>query len=217
MTKIPLFVIIIFICVAVGTVIVNQRLQTARDRPAVQRTDSYTRLSNFAVALRAFLNTHSGKWPERLVDLERDQHLSLGYNLVKGAGLYHYRKPADSVPDDWIIMWSDTNHAPVARGQPWGAAGEVAGKDIPGVAFVLTATLHVEALTLEEFAKRSPSAATTGPASAAGAAVPAASSVTPPLLVVQAPQRPPRRLRRQGRCNRPPRPRTWHRHLRRPA
>jgi hypothetical protein len=176
----PIFAAIILACFAVGTALVNHNLEAARERPSVQRIDSINRLRRFALGFRAFLATHSGQWPERLVDVMREQRMPLGSNLVKGAGLYLYRRPGHNVPADWIVMWSETNHAAVPKGHQWGAEGEVASKDVPGVAYVLNASLQVEELTLEEFAKRSPSAAAAR-IDAVGTPTPSATAVGVPV------------------------------------
>lgn len=156
MSKASVFAMIILICFAIGAALVNHNLEAARERPSVQRLDSYNRLKRLASSFRSYLNSHHGQWPEHWSDFLHDQRLGLGVNLVKGGGLYLYRKPPADALADYIIMWSDTNHAVIPKGQQWGSSGQIAAQDIPGVAFVLNASLQVEELTLEEFAKRSP-------------------------------------------------------------
>jgi hypothetical protein len=182
MSKASVFAMIILICFAIGAALVNHNLEAARERPSVQRLDSYNRLKRLASSFRSYLNSHHGQWPEHWSDFLHDQRLGLGVNLVKGGGLYLYRKPPADALADYIIMWSDTNHAVIPKGQQWGSSGQIAAQDIPGVAFVLNASLQVEELTLEEFAKRSP---TIVGASARWAPVPLVQS--PPASSLAAP------------------------------
>jgi hypothetical protein len=143
----------------------------------VQRIESYKRLQQLASAFRAYHRDHHGAWPDHLADMLREQRLGLGYSLVRGAGLYQYRKPPAAAPGDWIIMWSETNHAGVPKGAPFGAEGEVALADIPPIAYVLRADLTVDELSLEQLDQRM--SALPPPAQPA-AAVPAAGTAPGP-------------------------------------
>src|SRR5450432_1735156 len=136
MGRAPIIGLVVLVTVAFGFALVNRQLQAARDRPAVQRIESVKRLQRLAIAFRSYRTAHQGAWPQHIGDLLREQRLGLGFTLVRGAGVYQYRMPQPTAPGDWIIMWSDTNHAGVAQGAPFGAAGEVALKDIPPIAYV---------------------------------------------------------------------------------
>jgi len=197
MTRAPIIGLVVLVTVAFGFALVSRQLEAARDRPAVQRIESVKRLQRLAIAFRIFHSMHYGAWPEHLNDMLREQHLGLGIGLVRGAGIYQYRKPPAGAPDDWIIMWSDTNHAGVAQGAPFGAAGEVALNDIPPIAYVLRADLAVDELSLEQLEQRmsagAPAAQPAGAAPAAGTApgptaapapAPAAAPAPPPAPAV---------------------------------
>ena len=154
MARAPVIGLIVLVTVAVGFALVDRRLQAARERPAVQRIESVKRLQQLAIFFRGYHSVHHGAWPERVGDMLREQHIGQGATLVRGAGIYQYRKPPAGAPGDWIIMWSETNHAGVAQGAPFGATGEVALKDIPPIAYVLRKDLTVDELTLEQLDQR---------------------------------------------------------------
>jgi hypothetical protein len=187
MARAPIIGLVVLVTVAFGFALVNHQLQAARERPAVQRIESYKRLQQLALALRKYHSVHQGAWPDHLLDMLREQRLGLGFNLVRGAGVYQYRKPPAAAPGDWIIMWSDANHAGVPKGAPFGAAGEVALADIPPIAYVLRVDLTVDELSLEQLDQRlsaalpaAPPAAPAPPGGTAPAATPAPAPGTPP-------------------------------------
>jgi hypothetical protein len=184
MNRAPIIGLVVLVTVAFGFALVNRQLQAARERPAVQRIESYKRLQQLAAAFRIYRRDHQGAWPEHLGDMLKEQHLGLGFSLVRGAGVYQYRKPPAGAPGDWIIMWSETNHAGVAKGAPFGAAGEVAQQDIPPIAYVLRRDLAVDELTLEQLDGRLAAVLPIAPAAgpAAPAAPPAGPAPAPPAL-----------------------------------
>jgi hypothetical protein len=194
MTRAPIIGLVVLVTVAFGFALVNRQLQAARERPAVQRIESVKRLQQLALAFRKYHTVHLGAWPEHFGDLLREQRLPAGITLVRGAGVYQYRKPPAGAPGDWIIMWSEANHAGVPKGAPFGAAGEVALNDIPPIAYVLRADLTVDELSLEQLDQRLSAAppAAPPPAQPVGAGAPAGtapgSGSVPPLVPQPAPQ-----------------------------
>ncbi len=177
MARAPIIGLVVLVTVAIGFALVNRQLQAARERPAVQRIESYKRLQQLATAFRTYHKVHLGAWPEHFGDMLKEQRLGLGFALVRGAGVYQYRKPPAGAPGDWIIMWSDTNHAGVATGAPVGAAGEVAQEDIPPIAYALRRDLTVDELSLEQLDQRMSAAL---PAAQPSAAAPAADAAPAP-------------------------------------
>jgi hypothetical protein len=186
MNRAPIIGLVVLVTVAFGFALVDRQLQAARERPAVQRIESYKRLQQLAAAFRLYHRGHQGAWPDHLGDMLKEQHLGLGFSLVRGAGVYQYRKPPAGAPGDWIIMWSETNHAGVAKGAPFGAAGEVAQQDIPPIAYVLRSDLSVDELSLEQLDGRLaavlPTAPAAGPAAAPAPAPPAGPAPAPAAL-----------------------------------
>lgn len=155
MNKATLVAVVMLVVVAAGTMLVHRSLRVAQERPAVQRLESQSRLKQFAAALAAYREHHQA-WPTSLAVLIRDAHLGLGANAVRGGGVYRYRRPPADAGGDYVVMWSETNHAGVSRGELWGGEGQVADHDIPPVAYILDADLRVEELGLDEFARRAP-------------------------------------------------------------
>ena len=155
MNKATLVAILMLAVLAAGAMLVNRSLRSATERPAVQRLASQARLKEFAAALQAYRDHHQA-WPDGLGQLLKDAHLGIMAPAVRGAGVYRYRRPPADAPPDYVVMWSDTNHAGIARGEPWGAAGEVAKDDVPPIAYVLTAGGEVDGLDEAAFKRRAP-------------------------------------------------------------
>jgi type II secretory pathway pseudopilin PulG len=155
MKKSTVAILVALVVLAAGVLLVHQNLRTAQERPTVQRQVSRQRLQQFAEALGAYRQAH-GAWPDSLLQVVREARLGFGANAVRGAGIYRYRKPPAGTADDYVVMWSDTNHAGVKAGQPWGGEGQVAAADVPPVAYILNAGLKVEELGLDEFVRRAP-------------------------------------------------------------
>lgn len=149
----------------VGAVVVYNEFRAAELRPAVQRQLSELRLKQFAEAIATYRTRH-GAWPENLYLLMRDAKLPFGANTVRGGGVYGYRPPAAGAADDTVVMASDRCHDAVRAGEPWGAEGQVADRDIPAVAYVLTLGGKVEAVSDAERQRRWKPAQGTPPAAA---------------------------------------------------
>jgi hypothetical protein len=88
MTRAPVIGLVVLVTVAFGFALVSRQLQAAQERPAVQRIESYKRLQQLANAFRVYRTVHHGAWPDHLPDMLREQHLGLGFSLVRGAGVY---------------------------------------------------------------------------------------------------------------------------------
>lgn len=158
MNKATLIAVLMLAVLAGGALLVNRSLRSATERPAVQRLASQARLKEFAAALQAYRDHHHA-WPDGLGELLKDAHLGMMAPVVRGAGVYRYRRPPAEAPPDYVVMWSDTNHAGIARGEPWGAVGEIAKEPVPPIAYVLTAGGEVEALDEADFKLRAPAPA----------------------------------------------------------
>lgn len=155
MNKATILAIILLAIIAAGALMVNREMRDATARPAVQRQLSQARLAQFAEALKQYQADHQ-TWPDTTAQLLRVGKLPATSTMVRGAGIYRYRKPAAAAPADTLVMWSDRPHDGVAVGEPWGGEGQVTDKAIPPTAYVLTAGLEVVALSPEEWAKRKP-------------------------------------------------------------
>jgi hypothetical protein len=143
MSKASVITLVMIVLFAAGALLVNREFTQAQERPSVQRLESRRRLVQFATAIEHYRASHQA-WPDTLFQLMKDQHLGFGANLVRGAGTYRYRRPeADDAPDR-PVMWSDQPHRAVLAGEPWGGEGDIATRDHPAVAFVLTRDLRVE-------------------------------------------------------------------------
>jgi type II secretory pathway pseudopilin PulG len=155
MNKATILAVILLAIIAAGALLVNREMRDAQERPAVQRQLSQARLAQFADALRQYRADHQS-WPDTTAQLLRAAKLPQTSTLVRGAGLYRYRKPAPDAPAGTLVMWSDRVHDGVAAGEPWGGEDQTADKPIPPVAYGLTTALEVVTLTPEEWAKRKP-------------------------------------------------------------
>jgi type II secretory pathway pseudopilin PulG len=155
MNKATILAVILLAIIAAGALLVNREMREAQERPAVQRQLSQARLAQFAEALRQYRTEHQ-TWPDTTAQLLRAAKLPQTSTLVRGAGLYRYRKPpADAAPET-LVMWSERVHDGVAAGQPWGGEGQLADQPIPPAAYAITTALEVVTLTPEEWAKRKP-------------------------------------------------------------
>jgi hypothetical protein len=155
MNKATILAIIMLAIIAGGALMVNREMRDAQARPAVQRALSQTRLAQFARALKQYQADHHS-WPDTTPQLLRAANLPATGTMVRGAGIYRYRKPAADAAKDVLVMWSDRPHDGVAVGEPWGGENQVTDKAVPPVAYVLTAGLEVLALSPDEWAKRKP-------------------------------------------------------------
>lgn len=155
MSRISWFTVIFIVIMAVGALVMQQEFRAAQDRPAMQRELSQLRLSQFATAIAHYRERH-GTWPGNLFQIMQEGKLSLSAHAVRGCGLYRYRPPPSNAGDDYVIMASDGFHAGTSAGKPWGGQGEVASKDIPPLAYVLTAGGQIEALSPAERDRRWP-------------------------------------------------------------
>lgn len=155
MNKATILAIILLAILAAGALLVNRELRDATARPAVQRQLSQARLAQFAEAIRHYQADHR-TWPDTTQQLLRAANMPPTSTMVRGAGLYRYRKPAVDAPKDTLVMWSDRPHDGVAAGEPWGGENQVADKAVPAIAYALTAGLEVVALSPEEWAARKP-------------------------------------------------------------
>jgi type II secretory pathway pseudopilin PulG len=155
MNKATILAVILLAIIAAGALMVNREMRDAQERPAVQRQLSQARLAQFAEALRQYRADHQA-WPDTTAQLLRAAKMPQTSTLVRGAGLYRYRKPpADAAPDA-LVMWSERVHDGVAAGQPWGGEGQRTEQPIPPAAYAITAALEVVTLTPEEWARRKP-------------------------------------------------------------
>ncbi|MBA3699319.1 MAG: hypothetical protein H0W78_10740 [Planctomycetes bacterium] len=155
MNKATILAVILLAIIAAGALMVNREMRDATARPAVQRQLSQARLAQFAEALRQYQGEHH-TWPDTTAQLLRAGKLPATSTMVRGAGIYRYRKPAAAGPADTLVMWSDRPHDGVAAGESWGGEGQVTDKAVPPTAYALTAGLEVVALSPEEWAKRKP-------------------------------------------------------------
>jgi len=155
MNKATILAIILLAIIAAGALMVNREMRDATARPAVQRQLSQVRLAQFAEALKQYQADYQ-KWPDSTPQLLRAGKLPATSTMVRGAGIYRYRKPAADAPTDTLVMWSDRPHDGVAAGEPWGGENQVTDKSMPPTAYALTAGLEVVALSPEDWAKRKP-------------------------------------------------------------
>ena len=155
MNKATILAIILLAIIAAGALLVNREMRDATARPAVQRQLSQARLAQFADALRQYQADHL-TWPDTMPQLLRAAKLPANSTLVRGAGIYRYRKPGADAPRDTVVMWSDRPHDGVAAGEPWGAENQVTDQAVPPTAYALTAGLEVVALSPAEWSARKP-------------------------------------------------------------
>ena len=166
MNKATILAVILLAIIAAGALMVNREMRDAQERPAVQRQLSQARLAQFVDALKQYRADHQS-WPDTTTQLLRAGKLPQTSTLVRGAGIYRYRKPAGDAPADALVMWSDRVHDGVAVGAPWGGEGQKADKPIPPIAYAITAALEVVTLTPDEWAKRKPAEEARAPESTA--------------------------------------------------
>lgn len=188
MNKATILAVILLAVIAAGAALVQHEMKTATERPAVQRQLSQSRLAQLAAALTVYRETNKA-WPDTTGQLLRAARLPATATLVRGAGTYRYRRPADGAPPDTVVMWSDRPHDGVKAGEPWGGEGQHAERDVPPVAYVITADCAVRELAPDDWAHRIPTAAsrleTSGPetsgtaASAPTTSAPAGKPATP--------------------------------------
>jgi hypothetical protein len=157
MNKATIVTVLLLAVVALGAVLVHHELRSAQERPAVQRQLSRARLDQLAAALKVYRERHAA-WPDLIGQLLHDAKLPLTTTMVRGAGVYRYRKPAADAAPGQVVVWSETLHAGVAKGEPWGGEGQVAEADVPPVGYVITSELTVEALDPATHATRIPKA-----------------------------------------------------------
>ena len=172
MNKATILAIILLAIIAGGALMVNREMRDATARPAVQRQLSQARLAQFAEALKQYQADHQ-TWPDTTQQLLRAAKMPTTSIMVRGAGIYRYRKPAADAPKDFLVMWSDRPHDGVAAGEPWGGENQLTDKAIPPLAYALTAGLEVVTLSPEDWAKRKPTDDTAKPEAPATPAVPA--------------------------------------------
>jgi hypothetical protein len=167
MNKATILAIILLAIIAAGALMVNREMQDAQARPAVQRQLSQARLAQFVEALKQYQGEHHA-WPDTTAQLLRDAKLPPASTMVRGAGIYRYRKPAADAAPDALVLWSDRVHDRVAAGEQWGGEGQKTGQAVPPVAYAITKALEIVILTPDEWAKRKP-AEESRPATAAEA------------------------------------------------
>lgn len=155
MNKATILAVILLAIIAAGALMVNREMRDAQERPAVQRQLSQARLAQFAEALKQYRADHQ-VWPDTTAQLLRAAKLPQTSTLVRGAGIYRYRKPSADAAGDTLVIWSDRVHDGVAAGEPWGSEGQKAEKPVPPTAYAITASLEVVALTPDEWSKRKP-------------------------------------------------------------
>ncbi len=155
MNKATILAIILLVIVAVGALMVNREMRDAQARHAVQRQMSQARLAQFAEALKHYRVAFQ-TWPDTTAQLLRAGNLPATSTMVRGAGIYRYRKPATNAATDALVMWSDRPHDGVAVGEPWGAEGQKAEQPVPPIAYVLTLALEIQGISPDEWAKRKP-------------------------------------------------------------
>lgn len=163
MNKATILTVIFLAVLAAGALLVQQEMKTATERPAVQRQLSHSRLTQLAAALTAYREAHK-TWPDTTAQLLRAAHLPPTATLVRGAGTYRYRKPAEGAAPEAIVVWSDRPHDGVKAGEPWGGEGQHAERDVPPVAYVITADAQVRELAPDDWSRRIPLPASSAPA-----------------------------------------------------
>lgn len=162
MNKATILAIILLAIIAAGALMVNREMRDATARPAVQRQLSQARLAQFAEALKQYQADHQ-TWPDTTQQLLRAGKFPATSTMVRGAGIYRYRKPAADAAKDSLVMWSDRPHDGVAAGEPWGGENQVTDQAVPPTAYALTAGLEVVALSPDDWAKRKPVEETSTP------------------------------------------------------
>lgn len=155
MNKASIFAIVLLVIIAVGALLVNREMREAQARHSVQRQMSQARLAQFAEALKHYRVAFQ-TWPDTTAQLLRAGHLPATSTMVRGAGIYRYRKPPQNATADALVMWSDRPHDGVAVGEAWGAEGQKAEQAVPPIAYVLTSALEIQGLSPDEWAKRKP-------------------------------------------------------------
>lgn len=179
MNKATILALILLAVLAAGAVLVQHEMKSATERPAVQRQLSQSRLAQLAAALTAYRETNQA-WPDTTSRLLRAAKLPATATLVRGAGTYRYRRPAEGSPPGTVVVWSDRPHDGVKAGDPWGSEGQRAERDVPPVAYVITADGNVLALAPDEWAKRIPLPSSGAPTTSTPAGEPATPVVEPP-------------------------------------
>jgi hypothetical protein len=170
MPKFTILSLIFIGIIALASLLVNREMNEAQARPAVQRQLSQTRLTQFIDAIKLYRNQHQ-QWPANMRDILRAGQLPLSSTAVRGAGVYRYQPPSESLseqpgepaPANTIIVWSDRPYDPIKKGEPFGGEGQIAEHDIPPLAYVINAALEIEHLSPEEWAKRIPKTASAAP------------------------------------------------------
>lgn len=137
----------------VGAVLVAREFRAEQQRPASQRVLDRERLQRVAAAIIAYRRAHGGAWPQKAIDLYREQGLPLADAGVR------YRMPPPDAADDYVVCWMEVLRAGARRGEPWGAAGQVADRDIPPASLVLTKALRIEELDEAAWRARTPAGA----------------------------------------------------------
>jgi type II secretory pathway pseudopilin PulG len=155
MNKSTIIALILLAVIAIGALVVNREMRQAQSRQAVQRQLSQARLAQFAEAIRQYRASYQS-WPDTTAQLLRAGNLPPTSTMVRGAGIYRYRKPPGGAAPETVVMWSDRPHDGVAVGEPWGADGQVAENPVPPVAYVLNAALAIESLSPDAWATRKP-------------------------------------------------------------
>ena len=160
--------IVIMLVVLFGTFALWWQLDVRRDNPAVQRAESKAILAGYAAALKAF-REERGYWPADIVELwdwPRFTEVSGLARLDKvsrskrcaqaeGAGVrFYYRMPEAKDPDDLAVMASPEPLAGVAKGEPFGDAGQMTERDVPSVYYIVTRETEVEELDVEAWTAR---------------------------------------------------------------
>lgn len=159
MNKATILAIMTLAVIAGLAVLVSRAMRDAQARPSVQRQLSQARLAQFAEAIKHYRDVYH-VWPDSTAPILRAAKLPQTSTVVRGAGMYRYRKPPLHAPPDVLVMWSDRPHDAVAVGESWGGEGETAKQAIPAIAYALTTALEVVALSPDEWATRKPTDAT---------------------------------------------------------
>jgi hypothetical protein len=159
-----------------GTVAVWFHFEGRRANPAIQRLEGRRILEAYAAAYRAYAAAHAAApWPKDLRELWDWPGFSTAADMpvpdrvtrarqvirVEGAGLrFVYRPPPPGVPAGTVVVASAKPFAAVARGEPFGAQGERADRDIPAVYYAIDDTLGVVELDEAAWRMLAPWAAT---------------------------------------------------------
>lgn len=135
---------------AVGAVLVAREFRAAQERPGAERVLDRERLERVAAAIAAYRRAHGDAWPRKALELHREQGLPLADAGVR------YRMPPPDAADDYVVCWMEVLRSGARRGEPWGAAGQVADRDIPPASLVLTKALRIEELDEAAWRARTP-------------------------------------------------------------